>query len=68
MKENYFIDINDGSTTKNIQAILNKNAKKDFGYGASIEVNGILSLSPKGNYELKVEDIQTIGTYKFNLY
>lgn len=61
MKELLFCDINDGTTGENLQLVCNKSEKSKLGYGSSIEASGRLSQTPKGQLELKVENVKVIG-------
>lgn len=61
MKENVFFDVNDGSCTKNLQILASKSVKKNLSYGASVDVCGILGLSPRGQLELQAESCHVIG-------
>lgn len=61
MKETVFVDINDGTTGENLQIVCNKSDKHKLGYGASIEATGTTALTPKGQLELKVKDMQLHG-------
>lgn len=61
MKDNIFVDVNDGSTNKNLQVLINKDAFEKPGHGSSIFAKGILSQSPKGQLELKADDFQVIS-------
>ena len=56
-----FIELNDGSTIKNIQLIYNQ--EKTLLTGTSIAVTGklVASPSPKQPYELQVETLEVIG-------
>lgn len=61
MKETLFVDINDGTSSKNIQVLLSKENKPNLGYGTSIEASGVTSLSPRGQIELKADKVKVIG-------
>lgn len=61
MKDNVFIDINDGSCSKNIQLVISKESKLNVNFGASFEAAGILLETPKGQLELKVENYKILG-------
>lgn len=62
MKENIFVDINDGSSKNNLQIVVRKDLKTDeVNFGASIEATGVLGTTPKGQLELCAESIKVIG-------
>lgn len=61
MKENVFIDINDGSCNKNIQVVLSNENKPNINFGASFQAAGILSETSKGQLELKVNSCEILG-------
>lgn len=61
MKELLFCDINDGTTGENLQLVLNKSEKAKVAFGNSIEAVGKLAETPKGQLEVKVENVKVIG-------
>lgn len=61
MKELVFSDINDGTTGDNLQLVCNKSDKSKLTFGSSIEASGMLSETPKGQLEVKVDNIKVIG-------
>ncbi|KAG5681142.1 hypothetical protein PVAND_010602 [Polypedilum vanderplanki] len=61
MKDVIFCDINDGSTGQNLQLVCNKTQKSKLIFGSSIEAKGLLSQTPKGQLEVKVDEIKVIG-------
>lgn len=61
MKELIFADINDGSTGENLQIVCNKSEKAKLGFGSSVEATGTLDQTPKGQLELKVDNLKQIG-------
>lgn len=66
MKKFFFFDINDGSTSDNLQVVLEKETTKnhpDLGFGASVIVSGKLSTAPRGNLELVAENFKLIGWF-----
>lgn len=63
MKETVFVDINDGSTCKNLQLVCSVNDKEKLKFGASLEAGGLLSETPKGQLEVKVDDLQVLGEF-----
>ena len=65
MKDLTFVDVNDGSCLKSIQIITPKDKNQQLGYGTAIEALGQLSLSPKGQLELKAEQIAVLGRYLY---
>ncbi|KAL1506320.1 hypothetical protein ABEB36_005708 [Hypothenemus hampei] len=60
-KELTFIEINDGSTCKNLQITLPSNLSKNITVGASISSKGLVKQSPKGQLEISAEDFTLIG-------
>lgn len=67
-RNNQFIAINDGSTMRNIQAVINLNdtpdeTRKRINVGAAIAVTGTLAASPgKGqSVELKADKVEILG-------
>ncbi|CAO1417790.1 unnamed protein product [Diamesa hyperborea] len=66
MKENVFLDINDGSCGENLQLVCNKSDKDKLGFGASIEAVGILNETPKGQLEVKVDKFTILGDCPLN--
>ncbi|KZC04428.1 PREDICTED: probable asparagine--tRNA ligase, mitochondrial [Dufourea novaeangliae] len=63
MKNNIFVDISDGSTSKGLQVVIPKSNKLDtLSYGSSIMAEGELTLAPNGSIELHANDITVIGT------
>lgn len=62
MKQNIFLDVSDGSCDSKLQVVLNgANKYEKLTTGASIEVNGILGNTPKGQLELNGDDLHVIG-------
>lgn len=61
MKENVFVDINDGSSITNLQLVCNKSDIEKLAFGASIQASGVLSETPKGQLEIKVADLRILG-------
>jgi asparaginyl-tRNA synthetase len=61
MKEFIFCDINDGTCGENLQLVCNKTDKSKLTFGSSIEATGLLSQTPKGQLEVKVDKINLIG-------
>lgn len=69
MKSNIFLDINDGSCVKPLQIVLNKDNKQpNLGYGASINVSGLLAETSKGQLELKVDTYNILGNFISRFY
>lgn len=66
MKESVFLDINDGSCGENLQLVCNKADKDKLGFGASIEATGLLTETPKGQLEVKVDKFKIIGDCPLN--
>lgn len=63
MKENLFVDISDGSTSKILQIVVPKSNKPtELSYGSSIKAEGKLVIGPNNKHELLVSDIAVIGT------
>lgn len=61
MKELLFSDINDGTSGDNLQLVCDKSNKSKLIFGSSIEASGMLSETPKGQLEVKVDNIKVIG-------
>lgn len=61
MKDRSFVDVNDGSTNKNLQIVLEKADHKKPGHASSVSAKGILSQTPKGQLELKADEFQVIS-------
>lgn len=62
MKENLFVDINDGSAAEHLQIVVKKSDKPDnLGYGSCVSVIGELSYAPNGRTEIHAQDIQVLG-------
>ncbi|KAL7027097.1 hypothetical protein ACKWTF_005305 [Chironomus riparius] len=61
MKELLFSDINDGTTGENLQLVCDKSDKSKLIFGSSIEASGMLTETPKGQLEVKVDNIKVIG-------
>ncbi|XP_073987365.1 asparagine--tRNA ligase, mitochondrial [Rhodnius prolixus] len=66
MKDNVFVDVDDGSCAQRLQVVLEKTAADSVDYGSSVEVTGHLSKTPSGQLELKGEDIVVLGAGKLN--
>ncbi|KAK0071140.1 hypothetical protein PV325_013462, partial [Microctonus aethiopoides] len=63
MKDNVFIDINDGSTSEHLQVILKKCDKpENLGYGCCVSITGEITLTPNGKNEVHADDICVIGS------
>lgn len=60
-KEFTFLDVNDGSTSKNLQVVLAQKLGSNISVGSSINASGILKQSPKGQNEVSAENITLIG-------
>lgn len=62
MKENIFVDLDDGSTYQRIQVVIPKTKIPDsLTYGCSFEVEGILVKSPNDKLELVAESVKVYG-------
>lgn len=62
MKNMIFVDVNDGSTSRNLQTVIKKDDQKKPGHASSVHVKGILSQTPKGQLELIADHFQIIST------
>lgn len=63
MKDNIFVDLSDGSTSKPLQVVIPKSTKPDdLSYGCSISAEGELTLAPNGRVELQANNVTVIGT------
>lgn len=65
MKERSFVDVNDGSTSQNLQIVLEKTEHKKPGHASSIYAKGVLGQTPKGQLELLADDFQVISMGNF---
>lgn len=61
MKENLFVDLNDGSCAGNVQVVVSKEAIKSVNFGASVETSGVVALSPREQLEIKATDFKVLG-------
>ncbi|XP_014235871.1 probable asparagine--tRNA ligase, mitochondrial [Trichogramma pretiosum] len=69
MKNNIFLDVNDGTSSQHLQVVLNKNQKpENLNYGCSIVIEGQVAQAPNGRAELQAENIQVIGNCDLNEY
>lgn len=62
LKEHVFLDINDGSCSQNLQLMVSKAQLNGTAYGSSVNVSGTLGLTPKNQHELKVEQLEELGS------
>ncbi|KAK9510029.1 hypothetical protein O3M35_004902 [Rhynocoris fuscipes] len=61
MKDNIFVDIDDGSSTKRLQVVVGKSFGVDIDYGCSVEAKGQLGEAPSGQPEMRAEEIKILG-------
>lgn len=61
MKDLIFVDVNDGSTCRNLQIVIKREEQKKPGHASSVHAKGILSQTPKGQLELIADDFQIIS-------
>ncbi|XP_075168048.1 asparagine--tRNA ligase, mitochondrial [Haematobia irritans] len=62
LKNNIFLDINDGSSTKKFQIVVPKNDKtKALTTGSLIRASGTVQLAPHGHYELHANEVDTVA-------
>ncbi|XP_005181312.2 probable asparagine--tRNA ligase, mitochondrial [Musca domestica] len=62
LKNNIFLDINDGSTTQKFQIVVPKNdATKALTAGSLIKATGKVQLAPHGHYELHADEVETLA-------
>ncbi|XP_062563694.1 probable asparagine--tRNA ligase, mitochondrial [Armigeres subalbatus] len=61
LKEHVFLEMNDGSCSKNLQLVVSKTQLKQAAYGSSISAAGRLGLTPRNQLELKVDHFQELG-------
>lgn len=61
MKDVIFVDVNDGSTCRNLQIVIKREEQKKPGHASSVSAKGILSQTPKGQLELIADDFQIIN-------
>lgn len=69
MKDNVFIDINDGSMSQHVQIVLKKSMKPDnLTYGCSVSITGQISSSPLNEkIEIIADEIDVIGDCNYEL-
>ena len=59
-----FIVVNDGSDFHGIQAVISNESEidlKNVGTGASVEINGTLVTTPKGDLEIQASSLNVLG-------
>jgi len=58
-----FVEINDGSSLKNLQAVVNSDVAEKISTGTSVEIEGTLKESPgnKQNIELQASNVKIVG-------
>lgn len=61
MKENLFVDVNDGSCCNNVQVVISKETIKSVNFGASIEAQGVVALTPREQLEVKATNFKVLG-------
>uniref|UniRef100_A0A1Y1LFX4 asparagine--tRNA ligase n=3 Tax=Photinus pyralis TaxID=7054 RepID=A0A1Y1LFX4_PHOPY len=61
MKQHLFLDVNDGSCSKNLQVIATTANASSLTSGSSIIATGVLQHSPKNEFELNSEHIELCG-------
>ena len=61
MKDMVFADVNDGSSSRNLQVVLDKTKFPKVAYGTSIDVLGKLDQTPKGQIEVHADTCRIIG-------
>lgn len=62
LKNNIFLDINDGSTAQKFQIVLPKNdATKTITAGSLVKAIGKVQLAPHGHFELHAQEVDMIG-------
>lgn len=62
MKDNIFIDLDDGSTHHRLQIVISKNkVPPSLTYGCSFEAEGVLVKNPSNTLELAAESINVYG-------
>lgn len=64
MKKIVFADVNDGSTYKILQTVIDKELMKktpDLNYGTSVIVSGKLNQTPKGQLEIAADEVKIVG-------
>ncbi|KAK9738320.1 tRNA synthetases class II (D, K and N) [Popillia japonica] len=67
MKENVFIDVNDGSCSKKLQIVVpQQNKNTDITTGASIAATGKLNTTASGQIELQATKIDILGECSLN--
>ncbi|XP_015113031.1 probable asparagine--tRNA ligase, mitochondrial [Diachasma alloeum] len=69
MKDNIFLDINDGSTNQHLQIVMKKDLKPDnLCYGSSISIIGEVASAPNGRAEVRAEEVEVLGTCDLDSY
>lgn len=69
MKDNIFLDINDGSTSHQLQIVMKKDLKPDnLCYGSSVSIIGEVASAPNGRAEVIAEQVQVLGTCDLDNY
>ncbi|KAG4079973.1 hypothetical protein HA402_006285 [Bradysia odoriphaga] len=61
MKNLIFVDVNDGSSSRNLQTVIKRDEQRKPGYASSVYAKGVLSQTPKGQLELIADDFQIIN-------
>lgn len=61
MKENLFVDVNDGSCVNNVQVVVRKDAIKSVNFGSSVEARGVVALTPREQLEVKATEFKVLG-------
>lgn len=69
MKDNVFLDVNDGTTCRPLQVVLKKeNQPKDLSYGCSITVEGEITQAPNGRAEMHAQNLVVVGNCNLDGY
>lgn len=66
LKNNIFLDIDDGSTSKKFQLVVPRNAEtQQLASGSVISALGRVQVAPNGLYELHANEVQSLGKYEY---
>lgn len=69
MKENIFLDVNDGSSSQSLQVVVKKEIiPENLSYGCSISVEGEISVAPNGRPELQAQKLNVLGNCELEGY
>lgn len=62
LKNNIFLDINDGSTSDKFQLVVPRNAEtQHLASGSVVSAVGRVQVAPNGHFELHADEVQSLG-------